>query len=98
MLGFRKKSPQRLQALDRVREWTRERFDLPEDAAILVSEIACTTPGCPPVDTVVAFWTAEDKRHQFTIFKPVEEVVPDDLPYAWLKDALVSHAADCDCC
>ncbi|MGH6784447.1 MAG: hypothetical protein ACREBP_07465 [Sphingomicrobium sp.] len=82
-----------------MREWTRERFKLADGAAILVAEIACTVPGCPPIDTVVAFWTEGDKRHQFKIFKPVEDVVPDDLPYAWLKDALaVLHGADCDCC
>lgn len=99
MLGFKRKSPAHLQALDQVREWTRERFKLPAEATILVAEIACTVPGCPPIDTVVAFWTADETRHQFKIFKPVEEVMQDDLPYAWLKDSLaVPHGADCDCC
>jgi hypothetical protein len=54
-------------------------------------------PGCPPLETVVAFWTEDDRRHQFKLFKPVEEVVSDDLPFAWLKDALVSTVED-DCC
>ena len=36
-LGTLKKSPQHLEAADRVKEWTRERFSLPEDAAILVT-------------------------------------------------------------
>lgn len=99
MLGFKRKSPAHLQALGQVREWTRERFKLPAEATILVAEIACTVPGCPPIDTVVAFWTADETRHQFKIFKPVEEVMQDDLPYAWLKDSLaVPHGADCDCC
>jgi hypothetical protein len=99
MLGFKRNTPARLQALDRVREWTRERFKLPAEATILVAEIACTVPGCPPIDTVVAFWSDDETRHQFKIFKPVEEVVQDDLPYAWLKDSLaVPHGADCDCC
>ena len=99
MLGFKQKSPAQEQALDRVREWTRERFQLPAEATILVAELDCTVPGCPPIDTVVAFWTGDETRHQFKIFKPVEEVVHDDLPYAWLKDALaVPHGDDCDCC
>src|SRR5262245_2522734 len=42
------KRPEYLQALDRVKEWTRLRFKLPEDAAILVTEVACALPGCPP--------------------------------------------------
>jgi hypothetical protein len=99
MLGFKRNSPAHLQALDRVREWTRERFKLPAEATVMVAEIACTVPGCPPIDTVVAFWSNDETRHQFKIFKPVEEVVQGDLPYAWLKDSLaVPHGADCDCC
>jgi len=82
------KSPEQLDALARVREWTRLRFDLAEDAAILISEVACGLPGCPPIETVVAFWSPNEARHQFKIFKPVREVIQGDLPYAWLKDAL----------
>jgi hypothetical protein len=94
-----KRSPEQRQALDRVRNWTRERFRLPEDAAILVAEVACGLPGCPPLETVVAFWTDGAKRHQFKVFKPVLEVVCDDLPFAWLKDSLaVPEEFGCDCC
>ena len=35
-------------ALDRVRDWTRTRFALPDDTTILVTELACTLPGCAP--------------------------------------------------
>jgi hypothetical protein len=95
-LGF-KKSPAHIAALDRVREWTRERFKLSDDVPVMVAEVACGLPGCPPLETVVAFWTADDRRHQFKLFKPVAEVVYDDLPFAWLKDALVSAGED-ECC
>jgi hypothetical protein len=99
MLGSTKKSPEHLQALDRVKDWTRERFSLPQDAAILVSEVACSLPGCPPLETVVAFWTADEKRHDFKIFKRAQEVVNEDLPPSWLLDALTAaDGYDCECC
>ncbi len=80
-------------------EQTRERFKLPEEAAIVVSEIACSLPGCPPLETVVAFWTLDGARHRFKIFKPVTEVIEEDLPYAWLKPALiVPEGFEDDCC
>ena len=69
MLAFSKKSPEHVAALDRVREWVRERFAL-GDTAILVAEVACAVPGCPPVETVIAFWSGE-RRHHFKVFKPV---------------------------
>jgi len=93
------KRPDHTAALDRVRAWTRERFTLAEDAAILVSEVSCALPGCPPRETVVAFWTEDEQRHQFKLFKPVAEVVVDDLPPAWLKNALVAiEGLECECC
>ena len=95
-LGF-KRSPAQVEALDRVRAWTRERFKLAEAVPVIVAEIACGLPGCPPLETVVAFWTENDRRHQFKLFKPVAEVVYDDLPFTWLKDALVSTGED-ECC
>lgn len=99
MLGSLKKSPEHLQALDRVKEWTRGRFKLSQESAILVSEIACSLPGCPPQETVVAFWTADETRHRFKLFKPVEEVVNDDLPFDWLMNSLaVTEGYDGGCC
>lgn len=98
-LGFIKRSPGHVAALDRVKEWTRERFKLPADAAILVAEVSCTLPGCAPLETVVAFWTESEKRHHFKLFKPVEEVVEDDLPPVWMKNALVEiEGFGCPCC
>jgi nitrate reductase delta subunit len=48
---------------------------------------------------VVAFWTEAEKRHHFKIFKPVAEVVEDDLPPSWMKKALLSaDILGCECC
>ena len=64
------KVPEHREALDRVREWTRARFALGEDSAILVAEVACAVPGCPPLETVIAFWSG-GRRHHTKVFKPV---------------------------
>jgi hypothetical protein len=95
--GFAKKGPAHARALERVRTWTRERFKLADEVPILVAEIACGLPGCPPLETVVAFWAADDRRHQFKVFKPVQEVARDDLPFAWLMDSLAASEIS-DCC
>ena len=99
MLGTFGKSRSQLQALDRIRDWTRERFSLDPDSVMLVTEVACAVPGCPPLETVVAFWTEGNRRHHFKIFKPAADVTPGDLPYAWMKDGLVvPDGYSCDCC
>jgi nitrate reductase delta subunit len=86
------------EVIARVSEWVRERFKLPPDAPIMVSEITCNLPGCPPLETVVAFWENE-ARHHFKIFKPVAEVTSENLPFAWMKESLiVPEGFGCECC
>ena len=98
MLGFTKKNPAHGAALDRVRAWTRARFKLTDDETVMVSEIACAVPGCPPIEAHVVFWTALG-RHHFKVFKPVADVAEDDLPPAFMKNALVAlEGIDCECC
>ena len=98
MLGFSKKGPGNSVALDRVRDWTRARFALTDDDTVMVSEVACGVPGCPPIETHLVFWTAAG-RHHFKIFKPLAAVVEDDLPPAFMKNALVAlDDADIECC
>jgi hypothetical protein len=99
MLGFgRKGSTGDTAALDRVRAWTRVRFALADDATVMVSEITCSVPGCPPIEIHVVFWT-DQGRHHFKVFKPLADVVDDDLPPAFMKNALTwIEGAECSCC
>lgn len=89
--------PGHLEAVERVKDWTRERFSLREEETIVLQESRGTLPGYPPVETLVAFWTAESGRHHFKVFKPVEEVGAEDLPPYWMKEALAGDI-ECECC
>ncbi|HTV35141.1 MAG TPA: hypothetical protein VMF12_01820 [Xanthobacteraceae bacterium] len=98
MLGFGKRGLTDGAALDRVRDWTQTRFKLTDEETVMVSQVACGMPGCPPIETHIVFWTAAG-RHHFKIFKPLAEVVEDDLPPAFMKNALVwAEGLDCSCC
>lgn len=77
-VGLTKKSPGLSAEQERVRTWAREHFNLGDDETIMVSEAPCSDPGCPPVETHVVFWN-QAGRHQFKVYKPLAEVVPDDL-------------------
>jgi hypothetical protein len=98
MFGFARPNSDRTASTDRVREWTRTRFSVTEEETVMVSELACNVPGCPPIETHVVFWTTAG-RHHFKIFKPLAQVSEDDLPPAFMKNALVApEGFDCDCC
>ena len=96
-------SPTRLEAATRVKRWTRTRFSLSEKVTLFISEIESAVPGFPPLQTVVAFWsperTPQRTHYHFTVFKPLEQVLEEDLPPAWYRDALaVTEGVQCTCC
>jgi hypothetical protein len=87
-----------LEAVERLKDWTRQRFALLEADVVVVVEAQGELPGFPPKETAIAFWSA-GIRHHFRIFKPVEAIAEADLPPPWLKASLA--AADgiaCYCC
>ena len=98
MYGAFRKSPEHIRASRRLKSWTRERFTLTQDNTVMVTELRCSVPGCPPIETVVAFH-ANERWHSFKVFKPLVDVVEDDLPYYWLMDSLAESVGyGCDCC
>jgi len=84
MLGLAKKTPERRQAVERVEGWTRERFQASEGGGGL------RFGGRLQPSRLCA---AGDRGHVLDcgtalpvqLFKPVAEVVVDDVPYAWLR-------------
>jgi hypothetical protein len=97
-LGFPRIAGGDPEVIARVRDCVRERFKLPAEAAIMVSEVACNLPGCPPLETVIAFWE-NGTRYHFKLFKQVSEVTSDNLPFAWMKESLVvPEGFGCECC
>ncbi|MEY4879052.1 MAG: hypothetical protein RJB62_521 [Pseudomonadota bacterium] len=82
---------------ERVRQWIRARFGLGADNAVLVAELKCAIPGCPPLETALAFWTANGIRHQFKLLKPVFDVTERDID--WLIGDLAREDTQYwDCC
>ena len=94
-----RREPAFFAARSRLKRWVRARFSLDADDAVEVRELEATLPGFPPRETVVEFRTASGGRHHFKVFRPLVEVREEDLPPAWMKEALAIAAGyDCDCC
>lgn len=111
MFGSFVPSPQQDAALARVEAEVRLRFRLAASTTVLVAELVCELPGCPPLETVIAFWSGEGRgeseseidteplRHHYKVFKPVQQVTEADLPPWWMKDALAALPDwVCACC
>lgn len=64
---------------DRIKSWARSTWSLPEETTVMVTELECREPGCPPIETVIALLTGPGKTTQFKIHKTADEVTQQDV-------------------
>ncbi|MBC7997382.1 MAG: hypothetical protein IAF58_05545 [Leptolyngbya sp.] len=57
-----------------IKEWVRKFASVPEDFAILVTELKCTEPGCPPLETIVALLGSENRKYQQKVHLSIEQI------------------------
>jgi len=67
--------PQRAAAL---KGWVREALELDAATTVLVTELRCREPGCPPLETVIAVLGAAG-THQHKLPKAMAEVTQEDI-------------------
>jgi hypothetical protein len=65
-------------AVLRIKQWAIDLLGLGSDVAVTVMELSCTEEGCPDVETVVGILEPGCQR-KFKVFKPLAEVLRDDL-------------------
>ena len=61
-----------------VKRWVLELFVLSNDTTVMVTELRCSEPGCPPLETVIAILSESGNRH-YKLHKSVEAVAEDDV-------------------
>ncbi len=62
-----------------IKRWAEAAFALGEDDSVMVTELRCTEPGCPPLETVIALLTAGGPTRQHKIHKPITDVTEEDI-------------------
>jgi hypothetical protein len=64
--------------LARVKGWVRELLPADAEATVLVTELHCTEPGCPPVETVIALLSADGTR-QHKVHAAIADVTREHI-------------------
>ena len=64
-----------------LKTWTREILRLDEDAVVTVMELACSDPGCPLVETVIAVFDATGSR-KWKLHQALADVTQLDVQFA----------------
>lgn len=82
------------QAIQQVKAWVLDVLQLKEDTSLMVTELHCTEPGCPPIETVVALLKASHPTRQYKVHKPVADITLDDVAtLATVQPKLVNSTA-----
>ncbi|MDZ4853523.1 MAG: hypothetical protein SGJ26_01445 [Nitrospirota bacterium] len=64
---------------DRIKSWVRETWSLSGEVTVMVTELECREPGCPPIETVIALLEGPGKTRQYKIHKSAGEVIQADV-------------------
>lgn len=76
---FQTKRAPSLERVAQIKEWVSRYFGPAQSATVLVSELRCTEPGCPPLETVIALFPAEGQSLQRKLHKALAEVTESDV-------------------
>ena len=62
-----------------IKEMVAQRLVLPPDPMLMVSELQCSEPGCPPLETVIAILDGPGRRRQVKLHKSTAEITASDV-------------------
>ena len=69
-------SPMRL---EQIRYWIRQNFTFPKEAPIVVKEVPCVKPSCPPIETSIVAVLRNEPPRYFKIQHPIDEITFDHV-------------------
>lgn len=67
------------EASARVRAWCQDVFGVEEGTTVMVVELRCSEPGCPRLETQVAFLGQDLETRQHKIHKPLSKITFEDI-------------------
>jgi G3E family GTPase len=65
--------------LDQIRYWVQTILTFPPDAPIVIKEVPCVKPGCPPVETAIMVFLKGEPPRVFKILARINEVTFDHV-------------------
>jgi len=67
----------------RIKQWVRDLVALGPGTTVMVTELACSEPGCPPRETVIAVFDEEGTSRHWKLHMAIEEVTAEDIEAAF---------------
>jgi hypothetical protein len=77
-----------------VKDWVRAASGVGEDVTIMVSELSCSEPGCPPYEVVMAVLRPGQPPIQRKLHQRLMELSREDVSALWAPGAMPEHHHD----
>jgi G3E family GTPase len=66
-------------ALEQIRFWMRQNFNFTADTPIVIKEVPCVKPGCPPIETAILAIVKNAPPRNFKVQRPINEITFDHI-------------------
>ena len=63
--------------INQIKQWIYQALQIDDEISISLSQLQCTEPGCPPIETVISFMT--NPVQQYKIHKSIPEIEYTDI-------------------
>jgi hypothetical protein len=65
--------------IEQIRYWMRQNFGFSKEIPILVKEVPCVKPACPPIETAIMAMLKNEPPRHFKIQRPINEITFDHV-------------------
>jgi G3E family GTPase len=65
--------------LEQIRYWARQNLGFSKDVPIVVKEVPCVKPGCPPIETALVVFLKGEPPRLYKIQKVINDITFDDV-------------------
>lgn len=67
------------QLLEQVARWVTDMLDIEEDTSLLIKQMRCSTPDCPPFRTMIYLMREDRPVYRYKIHKPLMNITREDV-------------------
>jgi hypothetical protein len=92
LFDFSFKDSKRTEIRQKIKEWVAACLSDSSQIQVLVTELECAEPGCPPKETVIALIYPNAVPRQFKIFKAIVDVTEADVSAALAAEKASAEA------
>lgn len=79
MLPFDQTHRIRSEQREEICNWVHEVLSLTDQDRVVVTQLSCAEPGCPPLETIIAVFSEGNPSRQWKVHKPANDLLREEV-------------------